>query len=1016
MKGIDSQSLNLSKISSTVSADSSGYLELFQGLMQGIGWRDLGGEVQELSNQQHIQTAHFKTKLEAYKNNQSLKNTQNLLVAIEEQLVQLRYQRAHLLQLQQHYASKELDQQKQNSGGLLSDFFYRGLENLRYFFDSTAHQLTVRYQQGAEQYQQWIQHLNVFKRALQQQLRTFSEKDQIVSTDSIIEFQTLDQSVCEQKRQELGSYNPLMEINTLSPTPAAMEFYPAVLPNAYNPFVRTLYDGSFVIAWDTWNTQDPDPGATSSKISAARVYPTQPDVVNTFDVTDTSTIHRNPALAIFNNLQSVFTWDSGAVGNKSIYASCYYSVAADMIADTPFMVSQVGSGNNAYPVVATFENFFVIAWAQNSDTQPVMKAKFYQASIDYSSNVIYCNESLAITGEIPLSTTQDYMPATSVDVTASMNSQTNQGQYYFTWANSEGDVYVRPFSVQGIPLRSEIKLDSRAPVPSKSKPLIEAKADGNLLVVWREYFGTDADIYAQLVHTQGNGKDFGFPMQISFDIVASYADENYPAIGAFSGGNFVAVWSISLNSSNPSDCIDFENEYCQSGLYARFFATDETPVKNWYCLGDNQNFPSRVIDSHLDTFSNGDFVLATTDSQAQLSYAIYRNQAPQWTPPAWTVSKYTEYPLSLYLVNQLQSYDTGGYIKDPEGGAVVCGGEINVTSSGGRSSEIPLDSRNLILDKSGCILSSTSLLQGETKLNLYAYDPENKVATASLLLDVQDRFSPGKIVAIVFGSLVGLFLLIGSAYKYRKYTKDKEDETYRATQSPFANEVHAWLNLEYKRFDRGDGEKFYKLIKSILIEIRINEAIPLIDRFSNSRPAPDEAGDLILDDLFHKRENIYNQVRFCFYALVVAKSIYTLGMVNRVQHANRSQCCTRFCESTDKASLNFPQDYEETGANNIVGKVVEEIKPAIKEENPIQWKRSYLNGENSSWIRECSLHLQNKSYEKFRHSQRFFLRNAYLASVESKEAKPMAYSLFHLKGINEVSQTQTDNSQGIALS
>ena len=134
-------------------------------------------------------------------------------------------------------------------------------------------------------------------------------------------------------------------------------------------------------------------------------------------------------------------------------------------------------------------------------------------------------------------------------------------------------------------------------IPPKSKPLIEAKSDGNLLVTWRQNFSiygyTDADIFAQLVSTQGSGKSFGFPVQPSFPIVTSFADENYPAIGAFPGGNFVAVWSISLKSNDPQDCVNFENEYCKSGLYARFFAADETPVKNWYCL-NNCNLANRV--------------------------------------------------------------------------------------------------------------------------------------------------------------------------------------------------------------------------------------------------------------------------------------------------------------------------------------------------------------------------------------------------------------------------------------
>jgi hypothetical protein len=882
MKGIDiSQPISLSKFNSNISEISlKGYLGLFKELMHGMGWQDMTNEVYRLDSQQHSQMIAFKTRFEAYIADESLENVRNLLNSIDEQLPRLRYQRSHLLRLQRRYAQEEMDKDHQNSSSVFSRFFYQGVERLRYFFDSTSDQLAKRYQQSADQHQQWIKNLSILKNKLHNEMRhllTVSKDEEISSDYSILEFQASTQSSCAKQRQILGSYNPLEDIDSVFS--GAMEFQ-SLASGAYNPFVRTLYDGSFIVTWNTAASSE-----SNSIISAAYIK-NDKNIEYPFNVSDSLTNQSNPTVAIFDNLQSIFTWDSGNAGNKSIYVSCYSAdYSEDMVPGVPFMVNGISSGNNAYPVVATFQNFFVIAWAFNStSSQPAMYAKFYQASINYVDNSILCNNSMAITGEIPLSTTQDYMSNVSVDVTTVKDSQTNQGQYYFTWASREGDVYVRPFSIQGVPLRSEIKLDNVYKVPPKSKPLIEAKSDGNLLVAWRENFFTDADIYAQVVSTQGSGKNFGFPMQPSFDIVNSYADENYPAIGTFPGGNFVAVWSISLNSNNSQDCINFEKEFCPTGLYARFFAADETPIKNWFCIINNQSFTNRVVDSNIDTFGNGNFVLVATDDQSLLSYGIYQNQPPQWITPALLIEdEYTNDMLSLPLSNNLKSYDASGYIKDPEGGTVTCTGGINTSSVSGRGL-MPLVSKNLVLDESTCLLSSSKLLKGSTMLNLQAYDPEQSETKPdlSLVLNVNNRLSPGEIAAIVVCSFLGLLSAIGFGYyKYNKYRQTKENEhkareneNYRLIQSPFTNEVHAWLNLEYEKFESGDGEKFYTLINMVLQEIRNHDEIPRIDRYGSPNPLADEKPDVTLDDLFHQNRHNAYKVRFCLYALAVAKSIY----------------------------------------------------------------------------------------------------------------------------------------------
>ncbi len=1028
MKGISSQSLNLSKISSSTS-EVSAYAELFKGLMQGMGWQDITGEVVELDSQQHIQITSFKTRLDAYTSDKSLKTVKDLLVSVEEQLVQLRHQRSHLLQLERHYTQEIVEKKHEDSSSIWSQVFYKGVENLRYFFDSTPSQLATRYQKIAEQYQQQITNLSAFKKELHKEMRQLSvviEDDSQSSTHSIVEFQASVQN-CQQQRQLLGSYNPLEVVNTVFP--GAMKLYPNLAQDADNPFVRTLYDGSFIVTWNTVASSTDNSVISAIRINANNILP------ETFNVSDSLTNYSNPTVAIFDNLQSIFTWDSGNIGSKNIYASCY---SADMTPGTPFMVNSVSSGNDAYPVVATFENFFVIAWAQNStSSQPLIKAKFYQASIDYATGSILCNNSLALTGETPLATVQNYMSNVSVDVTALRDSQSNEGQYYFTWASGEGDVYVRPFSVQGMPLRSEIKLDNIYPVPPKSKPLIEAKSDGNLLVAWRENFGTDADIFAQLVSTQGSGKSFGFPVQPSFEIVTSFADENYPAIGAFPGGNFVVVWSISLKSNNPQDCIDFENEYCKSGLYARFFSTDETPVKNWYCLN---NLTSQVVDSHIDTFSDGNFVLVTTNNQSVLSYAIYQNQPPKWQLSTFSEDEFTGSTLSLQLLNRLVSYDDSGYIKDPEGGIVTCFGEINSSSVFGRTNAMPLSSKNFKLDESACLLSSSSKLsKGSTTISLQTYDPEQKEARASLMLNVNNRLTTQDIVLISFFSVIGTILIVaatgGWCWKNAKNKeeergkregreRDQKNEQYRFIQSPFANEVHAWLNLSYERFESGDGEKFYKLINTVLQEIRLSDQIPIIDKHSSPHPAPDEKGDITLDDLFYRDKDNIHKVRFYLYALAVSKSIYS----NTALLPRTVESKTESKNENNKISLHFDQEegsasipYKQE-AEAIVEKTVEDLKSGIEieeskseieesTERKVKWKPGYLNGHESTWIRECRSSLINSSYETFRGQQRSSLIAAHNQGKQSLER----YSLFHLGGGTEWSTPTPPPREGEEL-
>ena len=927
-------------------------------LMEGMGWRDISGSVREYESQYQEDKLSLQAAVERYESDQNLETANQLLSVLDDHLVALKKERQRALEEQRHYkaeAEKEaVILAESPSSSTWTQWFQQGIGRIRHFFDSTPKQLEEKYANIAKTCQDQINQALIYRKQLHQTLKadllpgksfsSSSKKSKLDKTRNKFRLQnvpTISQSECQSERIPYG-YDPIVN---LSAPFSDLETKLTNANNIDNPFVASSYN-QIVIAWNTKASSR----LSSSTIQATQIYENTEQFNNFVFDPQPSSNQTHPVVSVFRNQQVVIAWDTDNGSSKNIFAKCFSATGSPGL---EFQVNDITqNGSHGYPAVATLGDFFAIAWSymvnQSSNT---MFARFYQASINYVDNTISCNNSFAITGDVEIASYAGYALYDSPDITVTYD-QNGIGTYYFAWAGNNSYLYIRPFSMQGIPLRAGYETGAFR-VSSRSRPSVRG-SDEQLIAAWQAYDPpSDFDIYAQPISAVGLEDNLGFPAQPVTPIATSLANETHVVLEVFTGGNFVVVWQVS-NSTDDTGC--FETYFCPTALYARFFQDIQTPLTDWYCIPGNDVVQSKP---NIDVFLNGDFVLVAVDQNNHLNLLYYSNQPPYWNTSNSTgllvsdgvyslsITEYEGSSWSFSLSDHLNSYDDAGIVKDPEGGTVICSATIiNTPLDYGclfDNKPIPLP-ESLQLSQSDCVLGSQGLTKSQINICITASDLEGS-SSSPLLLRLNVIPTPKipwykepdfqKSIGTI-ASIIGSVLLSILTYQWRQY----QLKQHREFQHPFASEVHGWLNLAYPDFTSGPGQDFARIITMILQIIKNPPSgidIPERDRIREVVEDKESASLMMtIEDLDMRKKSaertdktlsseelykeLYSQIRYYCYAVCVAKAIYmTPGLLKPTQVCGVQ--LRWFLASNEIQMSQF-----ELQAENIVRKVSKEIK------------------------------------------------------------------------------------------
>ena len=224
---------------------------------------------------------------------------------------------------------------------------------------------------------------------------------------------------------------------------------------------------------------------------------------------------------------------------------------------------------------------------------------------------------------------------------------------WHTWKGSDIDVYARRYASDGTPQGREFMVNTHTP-GSQHRPSVGMDAKGNFVIAWGSY-GQDGSwwgVYAQRYSADGT------PVGIEFQVNTYTQDsQSDPFVAMDAIGNFIIVWHSEGQDGSGL------------GIYAQQYAADGTPLGTEFQVNtytqEHQGFPSVAMNT------TGNFIIVW-HGEGENGIGVYaRRYATDGTPID------TEFPVGT------QENRSGGSVgMDSSGNFVIAwytsGGDENV--------------------------------------------------------------------------------------------------------------------------------------------------------------------------------------------------------------------------------------------------------------------------------------------------------------------------------------------------
>ena len=286
------------------------------------------------------------------------------------------------------------------------------------------------------------------------------------------------------------------------------------------PAIASLQDGGFVIVWLSAD-------GLGLGIYAQRYNANSTRNGAELKITRTAKSQSQPSVAGLKAGGFVVAWNSNDGSGRGVYARRYDSAGAP--SNTEFKVNTTTVDHQSAPSVAPLTGGgFAVAWqsrAQDGSTLGIY-AQRYDATAKARGK------------EFKVNTT------TAADQWQPSIAGLKDGGFIVTWQSMGQDgsglgVYMQRFAINGTRTGSELPVNTVV-AGDQSQPCVAAFPDGGgFMVMWTSagQNGSGQGIYAQAHKADGQKSD------IEFRANTTAKNQFQPALAAFTGGNFVAVWT-----------------------------------------------------------------------------------------------------------------------------------------------------------------------------------------------------------------------------------------------------------------------------------------------------------------------------------------------------------------------------------------------------------------------------------------------------------------------------------------
>ena len=331
-------------------------------------------------------------------------------------------------------------------------------------------------------------------------------------------------------------------------------------------------------------------GANAEEIRAGSEFQ-----VNTY----TSGYQLLPAMAAELNGDFVVVWesagqDSAGVLQSGIFAQRFSS--AGMPFAEEFQVNSYTPSAQILPSIALDDDGdFVVAW-MSAHQDGESGNLFFTFSI-FARRFSSTGIPLAVEFQVNSYTIgRQSFPSVAADA---------DGDFVIAWESQGQDrygIFLQRFSRAGVPLGAELQVNSYT--FGQSRPAIDADADGDFVVVWRNHVNGPPfpDLYDVVARRFSSaGAPLGGEFRVNTNSI-NYVVYPKPAIAAEADGDFVVTWE------------GVTADYCCVGLFARRYSSAGTPLASE--LEVTRNGVGLEILLSVASGANGDFVVVWDGSVA----------------------------------------------------------------------------------------------------------------------------------------------------------------------------------------------------------------------------------------------------------------------------------------------------------------------------------------------------------------------------------------------------------------
>jgi predicted 3-demethylubiquinone-9 3-methyltransferase (glyoxalase superfamily) len=412
----------------------------------------------------------------------------------------------------------------------------------------------------------------------------------------------------------------------------------------YSPEIAIDHNLNFVITWlDRRNNSNWD-------IYAQRFANDGTPLGSNFKVNDDigNVEHERVSVSIDSNGNFVIVWADKRNGNWDIYAQRYEYNGTPLGGN--FKVND-DSGNSAQywnDISLDAEGNFIITWADLRNGTSYFYDIYFQKysnngtpignNVKVNDNIVnslqfYPSVAMNNSGDFIITWTDErngdrdiyaqrylndgspigsnfivYPDTTGTDQALPSIATDGAGNFIITWndnRNDYGDIYARCFSVDGVPIGNDFKVNDDPGNTTQWVPSVAAGINGNFIITWEDYRnGYSGDVYAQSYIS--GGTTVGGNYLVNDD--AGSSDQSEPSIAIDGCGNFLVTWTDERNGDQD--------------IYAQRYSSEGTALGNNFLVNHDQgdathNSPSITADV------NGNFVITWSDFRSGYLSDIY---------------------------------------------------------------------------------------------------------------------------------------------------------------------------------------------------------------------------------------------------------------------------------------------------------------------------------------------------------------------------------------------------------